>query len=707
MTNKARLVSSYFGENVFSLDKMLAAIPKKIGEKLNDIIHQNAKLDKEVADSVALAMKEWAISKGCTHYTHWFQPMTGFTAEKHDSFIEYDSNGTIIESFTGKQLIQGEPDASSFPSGGLRATFEARGYTIWDPTSPGFVLEYPHGNTFCIPSIFISYTGEALDKKAPLLRSIQALNDAGVAILKMFGNKATRVYSTLGIEQEYFLIDRGFYKRRADLTQSGRTLFGKTPAKHQQLEDQYFGNIPERAFAFMTQVEEDAFKLGIPLKTRHNEVAPNQFEVAPIFEDVNVAADHNQILMDLMDRVAKRQNLACLLHEKPFAGINGSGKHSNWSIGTDIGENLLNPGKTPQSNLQFLTFLVCTIKAVKDYSEELRASVASCANDNRLGANEAPPAIISVFVGDLLKRILVDLANGKTTGTTEAEWLSVGIDKIPVIPKDNTDRNRTSPFAFTGNKFEFRAVGSSMSASGPVTTINAAVAITLNDVREKIEKEIKSGKDFTKSTVKILRATIKDCIQVLFEGDNYTGEWEIEAKKRGLPNFKTTPDALKNFMSKKTIDLFGKNGILNERELESRFHIEAENYIKQVEIEALVTKDMAMTLFYPTAIKYLGKISESVEGFVDAIGSKKNVKSISDFANVLAKEITNLLSKISLLDKAISVAHNTNQMDKKLQNYLKVKIAYTEVRAVVDKLEEMCPDNEWPVPKYREMLLSV
>ena len=707
MTKRGQLISTYFGENVFSLDKILSNISPEVGEKLKKLINHGQILDRETSDAVAKAMKEWAVSKGCTHYTHWFQPMTGFTAEKHDSFLEYGDDGNIIESFSGKQLIQGEPDASSFPSGGIRATFEARGYTIWDPTSPAFVLEYPHGNTLCIPSIFISYTGEALDKKAPLLRSIQVLNNAGVEILKLFKNPGTKVYSTLGIEQEYFLIDRELYNRRPDLFQTGRTLFGNAPSKHQQLEDQYFGNIPERAFAFMTEIEEEAYKLGIPLKTRHNEVAPNQFEAAPIFEDVNVAVDHNQVLMDLMDRVATRQKLACLLHEKPFAGVNGSGKHCNWSISTDAGENLLNPGKTPHQNLQFLVFLVSTIKAVYDYSSELRASIASCANDNRLGANEAPPAIISVFVGELLHSVLNDLAEGKTTKTTEQAWLSVGIDKIPSIPKDNTDRNRTSPFAFTGNKFEFRAVGSSASPSGPITVLNTAVSAILVETKNKISKEISKGKDFNTATVKVLREMIKESRKILFEGDNYSSAWEKEAEKRGLPNLKTTPDALKIYSSKKTIELFSKFGIFSPRELESRHHIYIENYIKQVEIEARVSRDMAVTYYLPVAINYLKKLSDTVEGFADATNSKSGVKSLIDLLKVIANKISGLQKSVADLDKLLSNTEKVSSLEKKSFEYLKVKKGVSALRSVIDELEQICPDASWPVPKYREMLLTL
>ncbi|MBS4029124.1 MAG: glutamine synthetase III, partial [Ignavibacteriales bacterium] len=565
MNKSEKPVSSYFGENVFDLPKMQQLLPSKSYEKILDIVQRGKKLDLETASIVAIAMKDWAITKGCTHYTHWFQPLTGFTAEKHDSFIEFGDDGKIIESFSGKQLIQGEPDASSLPSGGIRATFEARGYTIWDPTSPVFIMEYPHGNTLCIPTVFISYTGETLDKKAPLLRSVEALNNATLRMLKHFKNPATKVNATLGVEQEYFLIDRTYYNARPDFKQTGRTLFGRTPAKHQQLEDQYFGNIPERAFAFMTEVEREAYKLGIPLKTRHNEVAPNQFEVAPIFEDVNVAVDHNQILMDLMERIAQRHNLAVLLHEKPFANVNGSGKHCNWSIGTDKGENLLNPGKTPHSNLQFLVFFVATIKAVHKHSKLLRASIASAHNDHRLGANEAPPAIISVFVGDLLSQILDDLEKKKVTKNTDQAWLSIGIDKIPEIPKDNTDRNRTSPFAFTGNKFEFRAVGASQSPSTPVAVLNTAMAESLDEMRTMLEKLLAKKIDFHSAVVEVLRKVISESKNILFSGDGYSDDWQKEAARRGLPNLKTTPEAITAYVVKETKELFSHYKVYNER----------------------------------------------------------------------------------------------------------------------------------------------
>ncbi len=708
MSKPVKPVSTYFGENIFDLAKMQQMLPKNAYEKIFNVINKEEKLDKDTANIVAIAMKDWAITKGCTHYTHWFQPLTGFTAEKHDSFIDYGDGGKIIEVFTGKQLIQGEPDASSFPSGGIRATFEARGYTIWDPTSPVFVMEYPDGNTLCIPTVFISYTGETLDKKAPLLRSIVALNQSALRMLKHFNNPATKVFSTLGVEQEYFLIDREYYNARPDLKQTGRTLFGNTPAKHQQLEDQYFGNIPERAFAFMTEIEHESYKLGIPLKTRHNEVAPNQFEVAPIYEDVNVAIDHNQILMDLMDRIAQRHNLAVLLHEKPFAAINGSGKHCNWALATDKGENLLNPGKTPHSNLQFLVFLVATIKAVYNHSKLLRASIASAHNDHRLGANEAPPAIISVFLGELLTRVLEDLEKRKVTEHTDQAWLSIGIDKIPEIPKDNTDRNRTSPFAFTGNKFEFRAVGSSQSPSTPITVLNTAMASSLDDIREAIEKIAASGKDFNTAVVDVLRKTVSESKKILFSGDNYSDAWQKEAAKRGLPNIKTTPEAIDSYNAKEAHALFTKYKVLSDRELEAIYHIDMENYIKQVDIEARITKEMAVTLYYPSAISYVNDLSQASNGLRSTIGGRdKAVTSLNVFMKDIAKHMSALQAEVASLDKLLGTARKQNDIHKKGKLYLAVKVQSEKVRTVVDGLEELVAADLWPVPKYSDMIVGL
>ncbi|MDA0986381.1 MAG: glutamine synthetase III [Bacteroidetes bacterium] len=695
-------VSSYFGENTFDIKKLLKNTPKKIHSNLQNAINQGEKILPETSDAVAIALRKWAVSKGCTHYTHWFQPMTGYTAEKHDSFIDYDGNGGVIEKFTGKQLTQGEPDASSFPSGGIRATFEARGYTIWDPTSPAFIIEYPHGNTLCIPTVFVSYTGETLDRKAPLLRSIQVLNNAALEILKIFNHPAKKVFSTLGVEQEYFLIDRNYYKQRPDLIQTGRTLFGKMPEKHQQLEDQYFANIPERAFAFMSEIEEESYKLGIPLKTRHNEVAPNQFEFAPIYEDVNIAIDHNQILMDLMERIAKRHNLTVLLHEKPFAGINGSGKHANWSISTDTGENLLFPGNTPESNLQFLVFLISTIKAVYNNSKLLRASVASCSNDYRLGANEAPPAIISIFLGETLSKVLSDLGAGKVTKTKDQSWISFGIDKIPEISKDSTDRNRTSPFAFTGNKFEFRAVGSSATPSTSITILNSIIANSLLETNAQIKSEVKKSKDLNKAIVRVLRKIYNETKSILFEGDNYSASWEKVALKRGLPNLKTAPDALKALIEKKSIKLLENLKIFNPREVESRFEVDMENYCKNVDIEAKVSVDMSLTMFYPAGIKYLNDLLSTL-----TLLKNNSSSSLNFMIKDLSKKLDDCFTEIKNLEKMLKSAHSIKDTFKRGKYFESIKVQCLKLRITVDNLETIIPNNLWPVPKYKELLLNL
>ncbi len=707
-TRNGKPVSEYFGENIFDLEKMKRALPATAFQKILNVTEKGEKLDLETANLVAIALKDWAVENGCTHYTHWFQPMTGFTAEKHDSFITHSNNGKVTETFSGKQLIQGEPDASSFPSGGLRATFEARGYSIWDPTSPAFILEYPHGNTLCIPSIFISYTGETLDKKAPLLRSIEALNKASLEILKFFNNSATRVFSTLGVEQEYFLIDRSLYKARPDLLQTGRTLFGNPPAKHQQLEEHDFGKIPERAFAFMTDFEEEAYKLGIPLKTRHNEVAPNQFEVAPIFEDVNVAVDHNQILMDLMDRIAKRHDLAVLFHEKPFAFVNGSGKHCNWSLATNTGENLLNPGRTPQSNLQFLVFFISTIKAVHDHARELRAAIASAANDHRLGANEAPPAIISVFIGDLLTKVLNDLEAGKITGQADEAWISVGIDKIPEIPKDNTDRNRTSPFAFTGNKFEFRAVGASDTPATAITTLNTAIAEMLTETKRAIESRVKKGSDVNTATIGVLREMIGVSKKIFFEGDNYSDDWVREAERRGLPNVKTTPEAATAIISESSKKMFTQFKVYTERELEAWYQIDMENYIKQIDIEAKVTINLAMTMFIPAAVSYLNELLSSITGLKNVLGATdESVASFTSIAKDISSKTSQLRNEVQKLEQLLNHAESTEGLNEKGNAFVEVKTQREVVRKVVDALEEIVSEEYWTMPKYREMLFAL
>src|SRR4051794_15959093 len=571
-------VKDLFGVNVFNEEVQRQRLPKPVFKALQKTIKQGAPLDPEIADSVASAMKDWALEKGATHYTHLFQPMTGITAEKHDSFLSPDGVGGAIAEFGGKELIKGEPDASSFPSGGLRATFEARGYTAWDPTSPAYIMENPNGSTLVIPTAFLSWTGEALDKKTPLLRSMEALSSQAMRILKLFGNRdAVKVFTTVGAEQEYFLIDKNFYYGRPDLIACGRTLFGAPPPKGQELEDQYFGSIPDRVLACMSECEAELFKFGVPVKTRHNEVAPSQYEIAPIFENSNLATDHQNLIMEVLRKTADHYGLVCLLHEKPFAGINGSGKHNNWSMSTDTGENLLNPGDTPHDNAQFLVFTAAVIRAVHKYSEILRLSIASAHNDHRLGANEAPPAIISIFLGDQLTDIFEQIEKGPAKTSKQGGLFETGVSTLPKLPKDAGDRNRTSPFAFTGNKFEFRAVGSSANVAGPNTVLNTIVAESLDFVATELEAATKSGKDLNKAIQDTLSKIIKEHKKVVFNGNNYAEEWHKEAEKRGLPNFKNTVDSLQAVTKKETVDLLTKYKVYSERELQSRHTILAEN----------------------------------------------------------------------------------------------------------------------------------
>ena len=700
-------VSDYFGCNVFGPETMKLLLPKDTYRKVQDCINNNKRFDLEVANTVASAMKTWAMSKGATHYCHWFQPMTGATAEKHDSFMEPIGEGNVLEVFSGKQLVQAEPDASSFPSGGLRATFEARGYTAWDPTSPAFVLETPGGATLCIPTIFVSYTGESLDTKTPLLRSIEALNKAALGILSYFKSDATKVVSTLGAEQEYFLIDEKYYNERPDLILSGRTLFGAPSAKGQQLEDHYFGTIKDRVFSFMVDVERELYKLGVPLKTRHNEVAPNQFECAPVFEEANVAIDHNQLVMDMLKRVAARHGLSCLLYEKPFAGINGSGKHNNWSLGTDTGKNLLTPGDTPQDNLQFLIILVSIIKAVKDHSLLLRASIASSGNDHRLGANEAPPAIMSVFLGAQLTKVLEDLEKGVTSKGTAEEWMEFGIDKIPAILKDNTDRNRTSPFAFTGNKFEFRAVGSSFNNAGPIATLNTIVANQLVETKKLIDEKMKAKKDFKDAVLEVLRKLYKESKGVCFEGNNYSDEWVAEAKKRGLPNVKTTPEALEGFKLKESVEVFEKMKVMSKVESHSRYHIRLEKYAKDIDIEARLVTEMANTLFIPAAIRYQKDLLKTAQGLAEVLG-KDAGKTHVELLRAVSQRVDEAKKGVDALLKDLAAAEKVEDVEKKAQEYCRrVKPHFEKIRAAVDALEGLVPSDLWPLPKYREMLFLI
>lgn len=702
-------VTSIFGENVFSLKTAREYLSDEAYKSLQQSIKTGKKIDRTVANQIANGIRSWAESKGVTHFTHWFQPLTGATAEKHDSFFTLKSDGTAIEEFDGAALIQQEPDASSFPSGGLRATFEARGYTAWDPSSPAFIMEINQGKTLCIPTIFISYTGESLDYKAPLLKSVEALNNAAVDVCNYFDKNVTKVTATLGWEQEYFLIDEGMANARPDLVQCGRTVFGASPAKGQQLEDHYFGSIPERTYAFMRDFENECYKLGIPLRTRHNEVAPAQFECAPIFEEVSIAVDHNALLMDIMERVARRHKLKVLMHEKPFAGINGSGKHNNWSMATDTGVNLLSPGKTPKTNLMFLTFFVNTIKAVHDYADLLRASIASAGNDFRLGANEAPPAIISVFVGKYLAKVLEDIetrVGGKFDEQDEA-ILKLDIHRsIPELMLDNTDRNRTSPFAFTGNKFEFRAVGSSANCASPMTVLNVAMAQTLKTFKADVDAVIAKGEKKEIAIMQVVQKYIVDSKKVLFEGDGYSDAWHHEAERRGLPNIPTTPLALDAMVTDKAFKLYGDNKIYSHSELEARHEIELEKYIKKVQIEARVMGDIALNHIIPAAVKYQNELLQNINGLKAAGLPEAAYKSQLDILNKLSQHIQTVYNKGFELKEARKIVNAIEDTRTKAIAYnSQVKQAFfDDLRYSVDKLEAYVADNYWPLPKYREML---
>ncbi|WP_290792848.1 glutamine synthetase III [Flavihumibacter sp. UBA7668] len=702
-------ITALFGENVFTLQKARAFLSDEAYKSLLTSIKGGKKIDRTVANQIAAGIRQWAETKGVTHYTHWFQPLTGTTAEKHDSFFTLKSDGTAIEEFDGAALIQQEPDASSFPSGGIRATFEARGYTAWDPSSPAFIMEIGDGKTLCVPTIFVSYTGETLDYKAPLLKSLEALNKSAVEVANYFDKNISRVAATLGWEQEYFVIDEGMFNARPDLVLSGRTVFGHAPAKGQQLEDHYFGSIPERVYAFMRDFENESYKLGIPLRTRHNEVAPAQFECAPIFEEVSVAVDHNTLLMDVMNRVARRHGLRVLLHEKPFAGINGSGKHNNWSMSTDTGVNLLAPGKTPKTNLMFLTFFVNSIKAVHDYADLLRASIASASNDHRLGANEAPPAIISVFIGQYLTKVLNEIKERVGDKFDEQDEAILKLDlhrSIPELLLDNTDRNRTSPFAFTGNKFEFRAVGSTANCANAMTTVNTIMADTLKKFKKDVDVLIEKGEKKEIAIMHVIREYIVASDKVLFEGDGYSEEWAKEAERRGLPNLKTTPLALDAMVTEKAKHLFESNEVLSHIELEARHEIELEKYIKNVQIEARIMGELCTSHVLPASIKYQNILINNIKGLKE-IGLKE-----SSYANqfqILEKisEHINILS--DLVEKMIEARKICNAMDntrtKAIAYESQVKAPFFDaIRYRVDKLELLVDDANWPLPKYREML---
>lgn len=705
----ATKITGIFAENVFTHAVARQFLSDEAYKSLMASVKAGQKIDRSMAAQIANGIRAWAESKGVSHFTHWFQPLTGTTAEKHDSFFTLKSDGTPIEQFEGDALIQQEPDASSFPSGGLRATFEARGYTAWDPSSPAFIMDIGTGKTLCIPTIFVSYTGESLDYKAPLLKALEALNKAAVDVCNYFDRNVERVTPTLGWEQEYFVVDEGLFNARPDLVMCGRTVYGHSPAKGQQLEDHYFGSIPERVYAFMRDFETESYKLGIPLRTRHNEVAPAQFECAPIFEEVNLAVDHNTLLMDIMTRVAARHKLRVLLHEKPFAGINGSGKHNNWSMATDTGVNLLAPGKTPKTNLMFLAFFVNTIKAVHDYADLLRASIASASNDFRLGANEAPPAIISVFIGQYLTKVLEDVKQrvGEKFDEQDESMLKIDIHRsIPELFMDNTDRNRTSPFAFTGNKFEFRAVGSTANCANPMTILNTIMAETLKTFKKDVDGLIEKGEKKEIAILHTIKQYIVDSEKILFEGNGYSEEWEKEAEKRGLPNVKTTPLALDAMITDKAKHLFESNNVYSHTELEARHEIELEKYIKKVQIEGRLMVELATTYVLPAAIHYQNKLVENVRGL-------KEIGVAEGACNQRTKVISRITEHINeaskLTEEMIEARKKCNNMEdtreKAIAYCSDVKEAYfDQIRYHVDKLEQLVDDKEWYLPKYRELL---
>ncbi len=702
-------VSKYFGFNVFDLHKMEHYLSSEAFKVVKNAIEEGKSLTREQANQVAIGLKAWALERGATHFTHWFHPLTDGTAEKHDGFIEVGDKGHVVENFSGEVLVQSEPDASSFPSGGIRNTFEARGYTAWDVSSPVFIV----GTTLCIPTIFVSYTGEALDYKAPLLKALNELDKAATDVCKYFDRDVTKVIATLGSEQEYFLVDEALYYARPDLVLADRTLMGHQSAKDQQLSDHYFGSIPERVMCFIEDFETEAYKLGIPVKTRHNEVAPNQFECAPIHEEVNLAVDHNQLLMDIMKRIARKHKFRVLFHEKPFSGINGSGKHNNWSMATNAGKNLLSPGKNPKTNLQFLTFLVNVIKAVNDSNALIRASVMNESNSYRLGGHEAPPAIISVFLGSYLTHMLDNIVNKvtdkKMTPAQKTE-LKLGIGKIPEILLDNTDRNRTSPFAFTGNRFEFRAVGSSANCSAAMIVLNAAVAYQLRSFKKEVDQIIRKGRNKDEAIFQVLKKYIIESQKVLFEGDNYSKEWHAEAVKRGLANTPGVPESLKSYLTENSKQVLIGSDIFTTKELESRVEVEYEKFTKKVQIEARVLGDLAINHIVPTAIKYMTSLIENVKGLKDifdigdyenlAADSKEMIKTISDHINSIKKlehEMIEARKKANVIDDSFKKAR---EYESKVKPYLE------EIRYYIDKLELIVDDEIWPLPKYRELLFT-
>ncbi|MDX6686428.1 MAG: glutamine synthetase [Baekduia sp.] len=682
--------ANLFGANVFTVDEQRARLPKHVYKQLQATLEAGAPLDSTLADAVAQAMREWAMEKGATHYTHWFQPLTGLTAEKHDSFYNPTGDGHAIAEFSGKELVQGEPDASSFPTGGIRATFEARGYTAWDPTSPAFILDNPNGTFLCIPTAFVSWTGEALDHKIPLLRSMDALSRSGLKALKLFGETdAQRIFTTVGPEQEYFLIDEQYYFERPDLYTTGRTLFGAKPPKGHELDEHYFGSIPERVLAFMMESEEELRKLGVPVKTRHNEVAPAQYELAPIFENSNVGSDHQQLTMQIMQNVARRYGFVCLLHEKPFAGVNGSGKHNNWSMGTDTGHNLLNPGDTPDENAQFLFFCAAVIKAVNKHQALLRASVANVGQDHRLGANEAPPAIISIFLGAELEQAFTKISTGKGRRVKKG-LMGLGAEVLPKLPRDGGDRNRTSPFAFTGNKFEFRALGSSMSLGFVNTVLNTIVAEAIDELTSDLEKQLKAAKgDIGVAVPLVVKSVWENDSAIIFNGDGYSEEWHAEAKERGLYDLPTTPDALPWIVNKQTVTSFENYNVLSQRELESRYEVFVEQYATKLNIEAETAASMARTMILPAAVRHLAELKA---GGVDALISE------------VEPLVSDLHGALLALEKAND--HDGPEGGLTHAKYMRDTVipAMDGVREIADRLERLVADDLWPLPKYSEML---
>ncbi len=698
---KAMNILELFGENILTLENLKERLPQALWDDLKLTVEEGAKLNDEASEAVAIAMKDWAAEKGATHFTHWFQPLTGLTAEKHDGFITPTSEGGAISEFSGKDLIQGEPDASSFPTGGLRQTFEARGYTAWDPTSPAFIMENQNGSYLCIPTAFASWTGEALDHNTPLLRSVEALNKQAKRALNLFGTETKRVTATVGCEQEYFLIDQEFFYRRPDLMTAGRTLVGAKPPRGQELDDHYFGSIPERVLAFMLEAEKEMYRLGIPVKTRHNEVAPSQYEIAPIFESCNIAADHQQLMMITLKQIARKYGMECLLHEKPYDGLNGSGKHLNWSLSTSDGVNLLEPGDNPHENRQFLFFFSAVLKAVFENQDLLRISIAHAANDHRLGGHEAPPAVLSAYIGKQLEEIVDKLRKGEPSEASEKGLLGLGSPVLPSLPKHVGDRNRTSPFAFTGNKFEFRAVGASQSISFPATVLNTIMADAIDQMCTKLEKGMKEEVAFDESLANVLKESLDESHPIIFNGDGYSGDWEQKADERGLLNLPNTMDALPLFTDEKNINLFEKHNVLNSREIHSRQEIWTRQYLTTVNIEADTVEEMAKTMIYPAAVRAMNELAENIERLeridLETTGASAMLKKVNGGLNDLNEALEKLREEV-LAEEEVSTMKKAKAVSEKIIPVM------TEIRDAIDFLERYTPDDYWPLPIYREML---